>query len=52
MIDFDLNEMGSYYFYLDNGTYEGDYNQRQERHGVGICTYADGSYYEGSWDKN
>ena len=31
------------------GTYEGQYHVNGQRDGVGTCTFANGSHYEGQW---
>eukprot|EP01084_Bolivina_argentea_P119534 211914_1 len=33
----------------DHGKYEGDLNDKRQRHGKGKCTYNDGNIYEGEW---
>ena len=38
--------------YADPGTYEGPFDENGQRSGVGKCTWADGSWYEGEWKNN
>ena len=33
----------------DCENYKGDKDHRGQRHGVGRCTWEDGSFYEGEW---
>jgi hypothetical protein len=30
--------------------YEGDYNDKGEKHGEGKITFEDGSFYDGDWE--
>ena len=37
---------------IDQGTYVGETNGSGERHGLGKCTWLDGTWYEGYWQNN
>ena len=39
-------------FEYDPGMYNGDYNAEGERHGMGDCTWRDGTTYKGEWTRN
>ena len=43
------NLAGNYRKDYDNGYYEGDFNEKGERHGIGTFYYDNGNKYEGQW---